>query len=150
MVSNTSSGVCERAASRLDLSSAAISVSCCFCSLSPRAISTAPAGVPSKHVLQTWGSNDTYSPQPTLNMFGRGAGLPVVAPVIVDLSTGTANRPVSLNRMGGDNQQRTAAQFQYVPDGYDGHFVATRNPTAIADWTAFFTSLIATGTPTVP
>lgn len=116
----------------------------------PLLIKSPPEGVPSKHVLQTWGSNDTYSPQPTLNMFGRGAGLPVAEPVIQDLSTGTATRPVSANRTAGDGQQRTGAQFQYVPDGYDGHFVATRHPDAIADWTAFFTSLIATGTPTVP
>lgn len=116
----------------------------------PLLLRSPPPGVPSKHVLQTWGSNDTYSPQSTLNMFGRGTGLSVAMPVIQDLGTGTASRPVSLNRSAGDSQQRTGAQFQYVPDGYDGHFVATRNPSAIADWTAFFTSLIATGTPTVP
>ena len=44
----------------------------------------------------------------------------------------------------------TAFVAQYPHDGYDGHFVATRNPTAIADWLAFLTSLVSSGTPTVP
>lgn len=64
---------------------------------------------------------------------------------------GTADpRPIGPNRMGGDAVQRFAAVFQYATDGtYDGHFVAQRHPQAIADWVAFFTSLVA-GSPDVP
>ena len=40
--------------------------------------------------------------------------------------------------------------FGYDPSGYDGHFVATKNPMAITDWSAFIQSYLATGTPAVP
>jgi len=39
---------------------------------------------------------------------------------------------------------------QYASDGtYDGHFVSTRNPAAVVDWTAFLMSM-ALGTPVLP
>ena len=59
-------------------------------------------------------------------------------------------RPVNRNLMSDGGPLRTAAVFQYAPDGYDGHFVAASNPTAIADWTAFIRSYVFTGTPSVP
>jgi hypothetical protein len=107
------------------------------------------AGVPSKHVMMTWAQGDTFSPDRTLTHMARSAGLPVVNPAIEDLSTGLVSRPFSENRTGGDGLQRTAACFQYQPDGYDGHFVATRHPTAIADWVQFITSFVQNGTPTI-
>jgi hypothetical protein len=36
------------------------------------------------------------------------------------------------------------------PTAKDGHFVATKNPAAVTDWSAFLQSYLATGTPTVP
>ena len=60
------------------------------------------------------------------------------------------SRPVSANLMLASGKKVTAAVFPYDPDQYDGHFVATKNPTAIADWSAFVQSYLATGTPTVP
>ena len=73
----------------------------------------------------------------------------VVLPLVTDIGSGVVSRPVSLNTSNGGDD-RTAACFQYVPDGFDGHFVATRDSQAITDWTSFVNSSIATGTPTVP
>lgn len=99
-----------------------------------------------------WGKGDTYSPDNTMTITARAMGLPL-APPVVQAITGmsTIARPVSANRTGGDGPSRTAACFQYQTDGsYDGHFVSTRNPGAIADWTAFLTSAVGAGTPRVP
>jgi len=56
---------------------------------------------------------------------------------------------VSLNVVGGDGVKRTAGVFVYTPVDYDGHFVATQNPGAVADWSAFVQSYLATGIPVV-
>jgi hypothetical protein len=100
----------------------------------------------------SYGTTDTYTPRGVLQHNARGLGLPPVMPVLPGEDYGTASilRPVSKNVTGGDGQARTAACFMYAPDGYDGHFVATRNAAAIADWTAFLESFLATGTPTIP
>jgi hypothetical protein len=77
--------------------------------------------------------------------------VPPVAPVIEGLADlAPVARPVSANVMGGDGAPRTAAVFQYQSQGYDGHFVASMNPSAVADWVAFLQSYLATGAPTVP
>jgi hypothetical protein len=115
----------------------------------PLIISRPPGTLHSKHVYMSWGGKDTYTPSSTLDANANSLGLP--HDVLLDsgpLSTGP--RPVSLNVMGGDGAKRTAGLFVYQPDLYDGHFVATRNPMAIADWSAFVQSYLATGTPTVP
>ena len=60
-------------------------------------------------------------------------------------------RPVSLTMTADDGTtKRTAAVFPYDPSGYDGHFVASMNPAAIADWSAFLESYLSTGTPVIP
>jgi hypothetical protein len=110
-----------------------------------------PPGVASKHVHLIWGQDDTFSPESTMTLTARTARLQLAAPVIEEIGLATVPRPVSGNRIGGDGRARTAACYQYASDGsYDGHFVSTRNPSAIADWTGFLTSAAATGTPTVP
>jgi hypothetical protein len=107
-------------------------------------------GVTPKHVYMSWGKGDSYTPRTTLEANARALGIPPVAPLLEDYLVRAISRPVSRNLMSGGGPQRTAALFQYAPDGYDGHFVAGLNPAAIADWTAFLRSYLATGTPTVP
>ncbi|RMH41361.1 MAG: hypothetical protein D6689_11380 [Deltaproteobacteria bacterium] len=116
----------------------------------PLLIRRPPAGVASKHVLMTYGPGDTFSPPASLERMAGAAALDVVEPVIEDIDRPTVARPVGLNKTGGDGAARMGAVFQYQPDGYDGHFVAQRNPAAVADWLAFFTSLADTGAPAVP
>jgi hypothetical protein len=116
-----------------------------------RLVVTEPlAGVPSKHVYMSWGASDSYAPRSTLEANARALGIPPVAPLVEDYLVPGITRPVSRNLKGGDGAPRTAAVFQYRPDGYDGHFVAQQNPAAVADWSAFVSSFLATGTPTVP
>ncbi len=104
----------------------------------PALVDRPPDGLPSKNVLMTWGRDDTFSPQPSLAAMARAGGLPVAEPVIEDLDTGSLARPVSENRVGGEGEERTAACFQYDATEFDGHFVSTRDPDAVADWTQFF------------
>jgi hypothetical protein len=87
-----------------------------------------------------------------LNANGHSLGVPPVgaAPAGFGASPVAIVRPVSLNLKGGDGAMRTAAMFPYTSMGYDGHFVASMNPAAIADWSAFVQSYLATGTPTIP
>ncbi len=115
----------------------------------PLLVKRPPEGLSSKHVYMSWGEEDTFSPQPTLEVMARAIGLPVADPVIEDLDSGLVTRPVSLNVTGGDGENRTAACFQYRSDGFDGHFAALRDAQAIRDWLGFYSSSIATGTPTV-
>jgi hypothetical protein len=117
----------------------------------PLIIKRPPGMIASKHVWMSWGAKDTYTPASTLDASAASLGLPRDGAVVLDsgLPAGT-KRPVRLNVTSGDNTMRTAGLFVYAPDGYDGHFVATRNPTAITDWTAFIESYLATGTPSVP
>ncbi len=108
------------------------------------------AGLGSKHVFQVWGKGDTYSPESTLKNTAVAANLLAAASVVSDIGLSVDSRPVTAARMGGDGQLRLAAQFQYDGGaGFDGHFVSTRVPAAIADWKAFLTS-IAAGAPAVP
>jgi hypothetical protein len=109
-----------------------------------------PDGVPAKHVFMTWATDDTFSPRSTLNTMARALEIPAAAPVLENISgLATVTRPVSANRTSPSGP-RTAAMFQYAAGSYDGHFVSTSNPDAVADWIAFLTSAIAAGTPTVP
>ncbi len=117
-----------------------------------RLIVTNPvAGRSPKHVFMSWGEGDTFSPRATLEANAIMLGAPVVAPALYksDPMPGPVQRPVRLN-LAAPGGNVTAGVFQYNPDGYDGHFVAWRNPTALADVTAFITSFFATGVPNVP
>ena len=81
----------------------------------------------------------------------HAAGLLHAAPQVSGIGLGPDARPITPNRTAGDGATRFGAVFQYDPAGaFDGHFVATQAPAAIADWKAFLTSMAATGTPTVP
>ncbi len=118
----------------------------------PVIVARPPPGVASKHVYMSWGQDDTYSPEETMNITARAMRLQLADPQVEAISGLSAvTRPVALNRTGGDGVARTAAMFQYAPSaGSDGHFVSTGNSTAIADWVAFLVSHAQTGTPTVP
>jgi hypothetical protein len=114
----------------------------------PLVITRPPETLASKHVWMSFGSADTYTPSSTLDASVMSLGIPRGAQLL-DGPPASTNRPVSLNVTGGDGQKRTAGVFGYNPDGYDGHFVATKNPKAVADWTAFIESYLASGTPGV-
>jgi hypothetical protein len=115
----------------------------------PLIIRRPPEMVPSKHVWMSYGSSDTYTPASTLEASVASLGL-TRDPAVTGGPPASTHRPTSLDVTGGDGKMRTAGVYGYDPSGYDGHFVATLNPKAVADWTAFIESYLATGTPTVP
>ena len=116
----------------------------------PLIIRRAPTTIATKHVYMSWGKGDTYTPRSTLDANARSLGLPPAGTVIDEFMVTPITRPVTLNLTGSDLVPRTAGVLQYAPNGYDGHFVATENDAAIADWTAYLTSYFTTGTPTIP
>src|SRR5262249_715583 len=116
----------------------------------PLIIRRAPPTIATKHVYMSWGKADTYTPRSTLDANARSLGLPPAGSVIDEFTVDPITRPLMLNLRGRDNVKGTGGVLQYMPTGYDGHFVATKNDDAIADWTAYLTSYFTTGTPTIP
>jgi hypothetical protein len=112
-----------------------------------------PPGTASKHVMLTWGRDDTFSPESTLTNTAIAAGVLQASPALVPIVALTFDqRPVTMSPgvAGGDGPTRFGAVFQY--DGqmaFDGHFVALQLNQAISDWRAFFVS-VAAGAPAVP
>jgi len=119
-------------------------------SYNPLIVRQPPASLASKHVYMSWGKGDTYTPSSTLEANARSLGVSPVGPLIVEYDVDPIARPVTLNQSGGDGVMRTGGVFQYQPGATDGHFVASMNTAAIADWTEFLQSYIATGTPVIP
>jgi predicted esterase len=123
---------------------------------SPMLIRRPPVGVPAKHVFHSYGVGDTYAPPRTLANITKGLGVPVADPLIESIDdplspkVPTQGRPIIANLDSGDGGLVTGATFQYAPDGYDGHFVALRNPDAITDWLSFLTTYATTAHPYVP
>lgn len=116
----------------------------------PLLVRRPPGALASKNIYMSWSDSDTFSPEETLTVMARSIGLPVADPVIKDINAGLTTRPISANVAGGDAVNRTAALYQYAPNGFDGHFVALRNTQAVSDWINFLTSAVGGATPTVP
>ena len=84
-----------------------------------------PAGVNAHSVLHIYGTEDTYAPVRTQQTYALSAGFPVLAPAVDDFKLMPVTAPVKGNAGGV-----TAVEAQFVPMGYDGHFVSTENMTA--------------------
>lgn len=100
-----------------------------------------------RHVFQVWGKDDLYTARPVQSAFATAARLQFVGPKVDDfeaipvmsaLANLTSPRPV------------TAAVRQYVPSGYDGHFVVFNEPTAIKDATRFLARVVRGEVPQIP
>ena len=72
----------------------------------------------------------------TPRRYAQAAGFQVALPLVDDYPTqaeysmATVTPPISANQAFGSGGLSTAAQIQYQPNGYDGHFVSTLNPSA--------------------
>lgn len=118
-----------------------------------------PAGIPARHVLQIYGTDDTYSPVETQRTFATAAGFDIVGPVLdpVDMMdiAGMHRRPALAGPARGNfaapgGKQVTAVEAQYKPSGnYDGHFVSTGHARARAAIQQMLTTFFRDGTPTV-
>ncbi len=102
---------------------------------------------PAKHLFQTFGMDDTYSPPQTLKVFARAGSLPHINPALSDLGLTEVDAPVSANVMV-DGSGYTLGVRQYQPSGSDGHFVVFDVAEANADMVHFFETAAA-GTPEI-
>ena len=101
--------------------------------------------IPAKHILQTYGIGDTFTPEDSITTLAFVMGVEHAGTVIKSISGLTTNSlkfPVKGNKTSGGNKI-TAVFTQYKPaDGKDGHFVLFNNSDAIKHFTHFLGSLI--------
>jgi len=94
------------------------------------------AGAQRRHVLHVYGTADTYAPNETQRRYAQAAAFQVALPLVDEYPTlpeygmVTVAPPISANQAFATLAPITAAQAQYQPDGYDGHFVSTTNASA--------------------
>lgn len=100
-----------------------------------------------RSVFQVWGKDDLFTPRPVQTSYARAAALAFVGPK-VDTFDVVPVTSVSGNLL--NPRPVTAAMRQYVPDGYDGHFVVFRNPAATTDAARFVGRVLRGEVPTVP
>ncbi|MGM0578727.1 MAG: hypothetical protein ACQEXJ_23595 [Myxococcota bacterium] len=102
-----------------------------------------------KHVLQTYGVGDSFSPLATAELFARVLGVDLVhagTPPEDMAGVQTVAPPVSANKAGG---AATGGLVEATPDGYDGHFVLFRDAGVGEQFRQFLATWIVDGTPTV-
>lgn len=101
-----------------------------------------------RHVFQVWGKDDLFTAQPVQSAFAVGARLAFVGPKVDELDV----TPVLTSVTGNVTMPRTitAAVRQYVPIGYDGHFVAFQNSTATTDASRFIARVLRGEVPVIP
>lgn len=89
---------------------------------------------PGRHVFMTYGLDDSYSPEPTMQAYSLSAGFTVVEPVLRAYGLGMTAPPVSGNVVI-DATPFTMGLRQYMSDdpAVDGHFVATASVQGRAD-----------------
>ncbi len=105
-------------------------------------------GASKRSVLQVWGLGDTFSPDPAAKALASAAGLVQAEPVDEDIAGTLKASPPLYDTHGG----ATGVVADYVPDGYDGHFVLFENPDATRQAIGFLGSAVqdAEGLPTFP
>jgi hypothetical protein len=104
---------------------------------------------PARHVFQTYGVGDTFTPVKTMQNLGLAMGLDLANPVLEDFSGITKiNLPVKGNRKNGT---QTAVMMQFQPGNYDGHFVIFNESNAERRAAAWFATAYqdANGVPTL-
>lgn len=99
------------------------------------------------------GSGDNYAPPRTIEAGAVAGGFPLVNPVVRDIPESTkldgvapVTPPVKGNAAMG---RATVGIAQFVPMGYDGHFVMQDNPRARAMTTLFMQSLLNDEVPSI-
>jgi len=101
-----------------------------------------------RHVLQTFGTKDTYTPSATQVTFLASGGLAFVGTELEPFGATPVASVQGNFDVGG--VKVTAAVRQYAPDGYDGHFVAFQNDLARNDVVKFLSRVARGEVPKVP
>jgi hypothetical protein len=100
-----------------------------------------------------YGTHDSYAPIETQRLYAVSAGFPIATPLVDDYAADygmtTIDPPVVNNQPFGTLAPVTAAQIQYPPSGYDGHFVSTQNPAARTAIQTFLMTFMRDAAPTI-
>lgn len=110
------------------------------------------AGVGAKHVFQTEGFTDRFTPLPSIEALATAIGTHQVGPVIEPIE-GLSLRGLDVLSapVAGNQGGVTSVLLQYAErSGSDGHFVVFDVPAAEAQLAGFLGSLAADGVATVP
>jgi hypothetical protein len=112
-----------------------------------RHVLRAPLGDdPQRHVLQTYGVDDHYSPDETQFALSRGLGLDQVPGAIAPLpNLDVITLPATANMVGG----ATGVVHLYEAQGRDAHFVLFDRPDTLAHVQSFFATAVVDPVPTV-
>jgi hypothetical protein len=105
-------------------------------------VHTPVEGTPAKHIFQTYGLDDHYSPPLTMRIYALAARLTQVeadsSADPADTVVGSSVEPPLMSSFAIDGIDYTTGIRQYgAPSGIDGHFVAFAVETANADVTRF-------------
>ncbi len=99
-----------------------------------------------KHLFQTYGTGDTYSPPVTLGIYAKAGGLTQVNPELDDIGLTAVDAPLSGNE---HTDTITLGMRQYdPPSGRDGHFVVFDVQTANDDMVRFLSEAVS-GVPSI-
>ncbi len=101
-----------------------------------------------KHAFQTYGFDDSYSPEVTMQIYALAGIIPHVAPQTEDLELPDVDSPASGNVDVNGNAYTLGLRQYEPPSGSDGHFVVFDVEQANEDMVRFFTTA-ATGTPVI-
>jgi hypothetical protein len=100
-----------------------------------------------RNVFQVWGKDDLFTPRAVQTSFAHAARVGFVGPGVDDFDampatsvTGNITSPRTV----------TSAMRQYVPSGYDGHFVVFQNTTATTDASRFVGRVLRGEVPVIP
>lgn len=98
-----------------------------------------PKDVPPKHILQTYGLDDAFTPPVTMEILARVMGVQQVGPSETSISGISNNKidPPARGNLQTQGKSITATFGQYRPKGYDGHFVLFQHEDTIRHFTQF-------------
>lgn len=104
-----------------------------------------PKDIPAKHILQTYGVGDTYTPKDSITTLALVMGVTHAGPAHEDLGSFSKNTtpfPIQGNKTF-DGKKITGVFTQYRPDAdKDGHFVLFNNSDAIQHLKTFLATYL--------
>ncbi|HEY3497708.1 MAG TPA: hypothetical protein VGK73_23585 [Polyangiaceae bacterium] len=106
-----------------------------------------PEGHTGKHVFQTYGTNDHYSPPVTMAIYAAAGGLTLVEPIEDDFedafAIGIASQAAPLSGNTGAGMLTAGVRQYEEGDDSDGHFVVYDVPEANADVVRFLSQAVS-------
>lgn len=110
-----------------------------------------PPELPGRHILQTYGQEDTYTPPNTMRVLASAMRLAIAEPVLDEVSgVHRVTPPVEEATWWTHNKPITGVMVQAAPNGYDGHFVLFRDEDTKRQFRQFVETMLRGDLPTIP